>query len=389
MTNKLLHLAGIRMLTTLIHLADTSPFRATHLVQPPPEPEGLRPGCHLVARPSRRYAPGKRRRTKTRRLTRPRQALTGSARHLRAQLDGHPAAHDWQHDDPACRITRVRGYALTGRLPVVARSFATASPAFRSALLGLCLATSLIPDRLSVVHAAGIEFAPTRAPAIDYICVDRTASYNPSPALTAAKEVLAAAIVGIPRDTGSQAHSLFLATISDNSYDPVELRATIQISAVPRKPTPPNTNTIDQDVLLAQLAAYQRATKAYRTALSSARRAALLGAQDIRTLPLPWEGRSTDAWGCIQRASEAGATTLVIASDMDQNGQQQVALRHPLRGVSVHIIDFRCGQTQSRGNQARVCEARKAYWNRAFARSGTTTVRWTFPGQPVGDLFGH
>lgn len=224
---------------------------------------------------------------------------------------------------------------------------------------------------------------------VEYICVDRTASYNPSPALTEAKVTLATAIAGIPRDTGSRAHIITIQTISDNSYDPAELRATIQIPAVHRKPAPPNTNTIDQDVLLAQLAAYRRATKAYRSALSSARQAASIGAQAIRSLPLPWEDRSTDVWGCIQRASEAGITTLVVASDMDQNGQQQQAPHHSLRGVAVHIIDFRCGQAQSHGNEAKVCGARKAYWNRAFARSGTTNVRWTFPGQPVGDLFGH
>lgn len=270
---------------------------------------------------------------------------------------------------------------------------------FRVTAIVLCAIASLARSQYIAAHSASSgqpeatrshSFGAVQPLApVEYICVDRTASYNPSTALTEAKVTLATAIAGIPRDTGSRAHIITIQTISDNSYDPVELRATIQIPAVPRKPTPPNTNTIDQDMLLAQLAAYRRATKAYRSALSSARHAASIGAHDIRTLPSPWEDRSTDVWGCIQRASEAGITTLVIASDMDQNGQQQQALHHSLRGVPVHIIDFRCGESQGHGNKARVCEARKAYWNRAFARSGTTTVRWTFPGQPVGDLFGH
>ncbi|GAC1349866.1 MAG: hypothetical protein NVSMB27_26980 [Ktedonobacteraceae bacterium] len=370
--------------------AEYSPFRATHLVQPCPELVDSQQR-HLVVTPPHTTRTRRHRTTRTRRLARTRRAATTAAHDLRDQSDTGGSSQRSAHP-----------HHVATRTLVLPGWFGLSANLSRIALLVASLVASLAYDRVSPVYATarGRELEvhahlgdgrrnPIPTLAVDYLCVDRTASYNPSPALAEATAVLAHAITGIPRDTGSGAHVVYIATISDNSYDIRELRHTFTIPLVPPRPIPPNTNTIDQDLLLTQLAAYQRAYKAYRNALNNAHQAAQAGAQDVRTIPLPWENRSTDEWGCIQRASEAGVTTLVIASDMAQNGQQQVALHHSLRGVTIHIIDFRCGQADGHGNEARVCEARKAYWNRAFARSGTTSVIWTFPGQPTDDLFGH
>ena len=220
------------------------------------------------------------------------------------------------------------------------------------------------------------------------MCLDRSSSYNPSFALTQARATLARQVAAIPRATGSRAQVIYLSTISDNSYDPRELRATIQIPAVPPQPAPPNTTTLNQDALAKQLLHYQHAVVTYRAALAAAQHAARAGAHTILTIPMPPEGYSTDVFGCLQRASDLHVQRLIIASDLDENGQQQVALHHSLRGVIIQVIDFLCGQADGHGNEARACEARKAYWNRVFARSGTTNVQYFTPGQVVGNLFG-
>lgn len=229
---------------------------------------------------------------------------------------------------------------------------------------------------------------------INGVCLDRSASYNPSPALHEAVATIDDQVDDLVYPDngnlptgGSPPHTLFIWTISNNTYDPRELRLTIQVPGIPGKPTPPNPNPISPDDTLNAVQHYQQAVRAYEQALARARAIVSRVEQAIRAIPLPWENTSTDVWGCLQRASEAHVSTLTIASDLDYNGTQQVTTSHSFRGVKVRVIDFLCGQATTTGNQARVCQVRKAYWLRAFARSGTTNVQFFFPGQPVGDLF--
>lgn len=262
---------------------------------------------------------------------------------------------------------------------------------------------STLSRLLTTVLCLGIAFVtatpaaagqPTRqqfstAPETDFVELDRSASFNPSHALSTAKAVVATSIAAIPRTTGSRAHTIFVATISDDSYDPKEVRLVIHIPAVPTRPAQPDPNPLNQDDTLKQLITYQHAVRTYRAALATAHTAADRAARDVRSLVLPSENKSTDVWGALQRASEAHVTHLIIASDLDYNGQQQMALHHSLRGVAVRVIEFQCGQATGHGNQARLCEQRKAYWKQAFEHSGTTDVTFSFPDKPVGDLFGQ
>jgi hypothetical protein len=264
------------------------------------------------------------------------------------------------------------------------------TPSTLSRLLAtvLCLGIALLTATPAGADQPARQLSSSSAET-DFVELDRSASFNPSHALSTAKVVVAASIAAIPRVTGSRAHTIYIATISDDSYDPREVRLVIHIPAVPTRPTPPDPNPLNQDDTLKQLITYQHAVRTYRAALATAHTAADRAARDVRSLGLPSENKSTDVWGALQRASDAHVNHLIIASDLDYNGQQQVALHHSLRRVAVRVIEFQCGQATGHGNQARLCEQRKAYWKQAFEHSGTTDVTFSFPDQPVGDLFGQ
>jgi hypothetical protein len=228
----------------------------------------------------------------------------------------------------------------------------------------------------------------TRQAVSDFVWFDRSASYNPSPALTMAKLEVAQSVAALPQITGSPATTIYVGTISNDSYAPSEVRLVLHIPAVPARPAVPSPNPISQSDTLKQLAAYAHRMQTYRRMLGAAHAAALTATQRVRALALPSEGSSTDIWGALQRTSDVHPTHLIMATDLASNGQQQVALHHSLHGVSVRIIEFQCGQASGNQNEARVCEQRKASWTKALARSGATDIQYFFPGQPVGNLFG-
>lgn len=333
----------------------------------------------LTPRPSRPTA----RQRRTTRRRRQHAFLHPVAHHVEREHRGEPSHDHATHTmHQSVRFISTRAVMRNHSVPRSLMLFVL--------LLGSGLLTSALPTHASAhqIHApqpARSHLVKVQAPRLaietDMVGFDRSASFNPSSALTEAKHTIAAQIRLLPR-SGSREYVIFVWSISNSSFNSDELRLVVHIPAVPKKPVPPtDTNDINQDQTLQQVLAYHQAYAVYAATLSTATHKARAYAQEIEHLTLRREGTSTDVWGTVQRASEIHPHTLVLASDLELNGNQQLTTHHPLTGMRIRVIDWTCGT-------ARFCNRLRSYWNQAFWRSGTTNVQYFLPGQPVGNLFG-
>lgn len=274
-------------------------------------------------------------------------------------------------------------------------------------LLGLvALSLSLVAAGCddSGASSSGLSIArgtpqPTPAHLMATVCLDRTPSY-PRSDLDGAKNAVADAIVA-RASSPQQGATVYITLIGANSYAPVSTVQTISLDAVPPYPvlspqgSPTEGNIFTQHATAtaqatATLAAYAPTVAAQQAKLQAVQSEAAKQASSLRNLNPPTQG-PTDIYGCISRAAErfsqAGSDdhkVLIIASDMEQAGSQQMTWQYPLSSVDVRVIYFEC-------QQARACATNKDDWTRTLKDMQAANVTFTDPGAPhdalVSSLF--
>ncbi len=213
----------------------------------------------------------------------------------------------------------------------------------------------------------------------------------------------------LPGHGGAQ---VVAATITSNSFDPINTKFASRFDGLPPKPSKrlskslPTTpdlsrcqkNPFNRQGCEATLAgAYQtelhlafkdesKADEEFQAATSDwqqmfATRTAEVEvlAGQLRDAPLPLDSTGTDVWGALLRASEtlsasrAPTKLLLVSSDWLPSGKQQQGDLHFPAGTIVKTIFYDC-------TESRDCLARKQSWTEMLLAAGVERVLWLDPG---------
>lgn len=251
---------------------------------------------------------------------------------------------------------------------------------------------------------------PSDAPLLIFACVDVTDGY-PEEYRRHALGLLAEGVEALTAPGGSQV-VVFAWMMTANSFADRNTIAAIDVPPLPPALEPPPTVTapptptwgfIDPqgrrtaeakataDALGVEEANRINATAwaevsatAAATARAEAERVAAFAEQLRAFRPaLSREDRANlDALGCISRAGEQfarhdGRKLLLIASDLDGTGEQQLSPKLDLTGVVVRVIDF----PSADAGPADGWYFRTNHWRRQFADAGTWDVTFFAPAE--------
>jgi hypothetical protein len=207
----------------------------------------------------------------------------------------------------------------------------------------------------------------------DLSCVDRTGSVPPWFTQRSLRHVagrIANAVTG-----PMQPAVFYLRSMSANSYAPEAEIATVELSAVPPAPRPPDlsSNPFSRKENSERKAVYERELTAWRGGLEATRAFAEASAARIRSQTLPVDDTGTDVFGCLLRASDLlgtdGERSLFIASDLIAAGRQQNDAPAPgsLSGVHVTVTVY-CADLAS------TCARRASAFTDTLRRAGAGDV---------------
>ncbi len=189
----------------------------------------------------------------------------------------------------------------------------------------------------------------------------------------------------------------YITLITSSTYNPKDTVLTVTIPATPNNPpapslaTPtPSGNPFKDGQVRATAAAntgneeqqYQATLAANQQLLQQVRTQVHTQTNRLRELAPPTENISTSIWGCLDLASQrlaekAGIKLLVIASDMENNTDQDKTANfiqsHALKGVAVSVIFYYC-------QVAVECQQKTTSWQQVFLGAGATSVRFVDAG---------
>jgi len=246
-------------------------------------------------------------------------------------------------------------------------------------LLVGCGATSTTPTSTATAVA-------DLSPLVVTACLDRTRSFDRH-YFNDAKNLLADAVLRRATTKGQAGATIYVTLIGRNSYAP---NATARTIVVP--PTPRSTMSSSSSNVFNSGAAKETATAAAAVAASATTRIAQQLQPDISFLRSfnPTIDSSTDILGCVSRASErfqaapSGAQKLLLlATDLQAAGAQQVDKSRPLGGVKVKVIDWKCDDAQT-------CDTLKNSWRDEFVtKDQAASVSYYDPAETQAQVAGH
>jgi hypothetical protein len=124
---------------------------------------------------------------------------------------------------------------------------------------------------------------------------------------------------------------------------------------------------------------YKQALQAHEVLIAQARVYVKRETDELRSLKPAIENVSSDIAGCLQVASDrfnkvSGKKFLIIASDLERTGTQQITSKHQLPGVKVVVMDFPC-------TDANACQENETYWQGTFQQAHVASVQFYDPAE--------
>lgn len=252
------------------------------------------------------------------------------------------------------------------------------------------------------------EWRSSATPLMVQVCVDVSDGY-PAEYREHALGLVADGVEALAAPGGG-AGTVFVAMMSANSFPDSNLIGVFELRPVAPAEEPPATLTVPptatsglidpqgkreaERLATAEALAVDAANAANATAFAAAQSThqAVAGAELARAREfgemlrafrpaLSVAARATlDALGCISRAAERmaeheGRKLLIIASDLDGTGEQQVSPNLDLSGVRVRVIDL----PSDNAGQADGWYFRTQHWLRQFGNAGTQDVEFYDP----------
>lgn len=214
------------------------------------------------------------------------------------------------------------------------------------------------------------------------VCIDASGSYEEALRRRAQDDIAEE----IARITGPGMPELriHVRRVGENSYSPNALLATLRIPTVRPEPRTPD---LSDDPLRGRekLGQHRLESQRFEAELSRARQSAREAADTLKSLEFE-PARASDITGCFQAASErfggnGGEHYVVVASDLEPAGSQQVTAERSLSGAYVSIVYFAC-------HQARVCGERRSTWTTWLESADASRVRFLAPGDSLQGVFG-